>query len=371
MKVFGKSVEEAIGFGKQMSTELSLIWDDPIQLDFEKVLFPSLLQNRKRYAGLLWTNATAPEPIDIKGIEVNRRDAVPLVGELIEGILKILFPARNNSEVLDGACGKISQEQRMQIINDVKDFVRIHVSEILAGDVNIGQFILTKGLWLGTNASDYSAKQTHISVIDKIRSRDSRRMFKDGERIGYVFTQCAPNAKGYEKAEDPVYAVNQKLLLNYQYYLEHTIINPLRRILELLMPVKEIEPLFKPNKSLKTPISKASGVMGAFLASAKKISSRCEICGEQCTDGKLCLKHKDQRDVLREAKLDKLKRLQSLRSERHATCHTCQRSEQRAILCVNMDCDVYFSRTRLDDDTKLAEEELTNFAKAEKLSLDW
>lgn len=349
-----------------MSQELSSIWPDPIQLEFEKVLFPSLLQNRKRYAGLLWTDAKAPQTIDIKGIEVNRRDAVPLVGDLLEGVLEILFPFRDNTS----DTGKISPEDRLQIIDKVKEYVKTHVGQILGGDLDIGKFILTKGLWLGTNASDYSAKQTHIAVIDKIRSRDSRRMFKDGERISYVYTQYAPNAKGYEKAEDPVYAINQRKLLDYQYYLDHTIINPLRRVLELFMNGKDIDPLFKPNKSSKTPLAKASGVMGAFLASAKKSSSRCEVCGGSCTSGKLCPEHKTQGPSLCEVKKERFVKLRDLQSAKYATCHSCQRS-QRQILCVNMDCEVYFGRTRLDDEASTAQEDLNNFSKAEDISLAW
>ena len=29
----------------------------PIKLEFEKIYYPYLLMNKKRYAGLLWTNA--------------------------------------------------------------------------------------------------------------------------------------------------------------------------------------------------------------------------------------------------------------------------------------------------------------------------
>ena len=37
--------------------------------------------------------------------------------------------------------------------------------------------------------------------MDKVRKRDHRRVFKDGERVSYVLIQAPPNAKGFEKAE--------------------------------------------------------------------------------------------------------------------------------------------------------------------------
>ncbi|CCG81793.1 DNA polymerase [Taphrina deformans PYCC 5710] len=363
----GKSVAEAIEMGKQMSAEVSKVWPDPISLDFEKVLFPSLLQNRKRYAGLLWTNPEKPDEIDVKGIEVNRRDAVPLIGHVIGDIFKILFPHKNNDAT---GSGTIPSEERQGIIEQVKDSVRTDVGRILSGELNVGSYIMTKGLWLGTNASDYNAKQTHISVIDKMRTRDSRRMFKDGERISYIFTQSTPNSKGYEKAEDPVYAINKGLLLDYQYYLEHTVHNPVQRILELFMSNKEVEALFKVTKSAKVAVSKASGVMGAFLSAGKKAASRCEVCGDQCTRGKLCAKHKDQASELAGVKKQKLLDRRQAKKDTDETCYTCQQS-RREILCVNMDCEVYFNRTKVNEEVQATEDDLSNFVASEAIKLDW
>lgn len=43
----------------------------PINLEFEKVYFPYLLINKKRYAGLYWTNPNKYDKLDSKGIEVS------------------------------------------------------------------------------------------------------------------------------------------------------------------------------------------------------------------------------------------------------------------------------------------------------------
>lgn len=42
----------------------------PIKLEFEKVYFPYLLINKKRYAGLYWTKPEKYDKMDSKGIEV-------------------------------------------------------------------------------------------------------------------------------------------------------------------------------------------------------------------------------------------------------------------------------------------------------------
>lgn len=50
----------------------------PIKLEFEKVYFPYLLINKKRYAGLYWTRPDKYDKMDTKGIEVGSRALLPL-----------------------------------------------------------------------------------------------------------------------------------------------------------------------------------------------------------------------------------------------------------------------------------------------------
>ena len=64
------TVEEAMKLGKEAAKAVSAHFVRPIQLEFEKVYFPYLLINKKRYAGLLWTNPGKYDKIDAKGIEV-------------------------------------------------------------------------------------------------------------------------------------------------------------------------------------------------------------------------------------------------------------------------------------------------------------
>lgn len=78
--------------GKEAAEWVSQGFPKPIHLEFEKAYFPYLLINKKRYAGLYWTNPVKHDKIDAKGIETVRRDNCPLVQTLINTCLqKILI----------------------------------------------------------------------------------------------------------------------------------------------------------------------------------------------------------------------------------------------------------------------------------------
>jgi DNA polymerase delta subunit 1 len=71
MVKFGVSdLKESMKLGKEAADFVSQQFINPIKLEFEKVYFPYLLINKKRYAGLYWTNPDKYDKMDAKGIEV-------------------------------------------------------------------------------------------------------------------------------------------------------------------------------------------------------------------------------------------------------------------------------------------------------------
>ena len=60
-----------------------------------QVYYPYILFNRKRYAGLLWTNPDHYDKIDTKGIESVRRDNCKLIRTMIDQSLKTILLERD------------------------------------------------------------------------------------------------------------------------------------------------------------------------------------------------------------------------------------------------------------------------------------
>ena len=89
MVKFGpKELEKAMDLGRDAANHVSSKFIRPIKLEFEKVYFPYLLINKKRYAGLYWTTPAKYDKMDSKGIETVRRDNCRLVQNVIETILR-------------------------------------------------------------------------------------------------------------------------------------------------------------------------------------------------------------------------------------------------------------------------------------------
>ena len=70
---------EAMRLGKEAAEYVSTFFESPIKLEFEKVYYLYLLMNKKRYAGMFWTNPEKFDKMDAKGIETVRRDNCGLV----------------------------------------------------------------------------------------------------------------------------------------------------------------------------------------------------------------------------------------------------------------------------------------------------
>jgi DNA polymerase delta subunit 1 len=78
-------------------------------------------------------------------------------------------------------------------------------------------------------------KQAHIELAEKMRKRDEATAPSVGDRVAYVMIKATKDARGYEKAEDPLFVLENNLPIDYNHYLEHQIKQPLIRIFEPIL----------------------------------------------------------------------------------------------------------------------------------------
>jgi DNA polymerase delta subunit 1 len=85
---------------------------------------------------------------------------------------------------------------------------------------------------------EYTAKQAHVVLADKMKKRDPGTAPKLGDRVPYVIIQAGKKTPAYDKAEDPIYVLENNIPIDYQYYLENQLSKPLTRIFEPILGEK-------------------------------------------------------------------------------------------------------------------------------------
>ena len=211
---FGVStVAEAMELGQEAAAAVSDNFIKPIKLEFEKVYFPYLLINKKRYAGLYFTKPDTYDKIDCKGIETVRRDNCPMVAKMMNTCLQKILVDRNP--------------------NGAVEFVKQTISDLLCNRIDISQLVITKELT--KTDEDYKNKQAHVELANKMRKRDAGNAPKLGDRVPYVIINAAKGTPAYQKAEDPIYVLENNIHIDAQHYLTNQLSKPLLRLFDPIL----------------------------------------------------------------------------------------------------------------------------------------
>ena len=110
-------VAETLPKAEKVAEEVTKIFPAPVKLEFEKVYFPYLLMNKKRYAGLLWTRPETHDYMDAKGLETVRRDNCLLVRQLVDGCLRKIIIERDTSAAINYAKRAIADLLQNKILS--------------------------------------------------------------------------------------------------------------------------------------------------------------------------------------------------------------------------------------------------------------
>ncbi|KAK0609876.1 DNA polymerase delta catalytic subunit [Lasiodiplodia hormozganensis] len=340
MVKFGpKDLETAMKMGEEAAGFVSGHFIKPIKLEFEKVYFPYLLINKKRYAGLYWTNPHKWDKMDTKGIETVRRDNCRLVQTVIETSLRMLLIDRD----VDGA----------------QDFVKETISDLLQNKIDMSNLVITKAL----AKSDYAAKQAHVELAERMKKRDAGSAPALGDRVAYVIIKGAASSKNYEKSEDPIYVLENNLPIDTKYYLDNQLAKPLGRIFEPILGEKKAASLLTGEHTRS--ISVAAPTMGGLMKFAKKTAT-CMGCKKPMTsaierDGAVCENCRPRFSELYQKTLSKVSDLEVRFARLWTQCQRCQGSMHNEVICSSRDCPIFYMRMKAKKDVEDVGKELVRF----------
>jgi len=232
-----EAIEYSWELGERAAEECSALFKKPNNLELEKVYWPYFLYSKKRYAAKLWTKDKDGnmnmDYIDIKGLQVVRRDNTPHVREVCKELLDVVLNAPDTGPP--------------------KELAKERAIELLSGDVPNEKLILSQSLAdtykvKGESVSIMSPEsvninQSHVQVVVKMRERKPGSEPQSGDRVPYLLTKTDdPKAKAFEKSEDPKYVEENDIPVDYLYYFENKFLNPVCDLLEPLFenPKQEI-----------------------------------------------------------------------------------------------------------------------------------
>lgn len=328
MVKFGvETVAEAMELGREAAAFVSKQFISPIKLEFEKVYYPYLLINKKRYAGLYWTRPEKHDKMDCKGIETVRRDNCTLVANLIDVCLQKILMDRDP----DGA---VKHAQRT-------------ISDLLCNRVDISHLVITKELT--KTDGDYANKQAHVELANRMKKRDPAGAPKLGDRVPYVIITGPKGQPAYLKSEDPLYVLENNIPIDTDYYLTNQLSKPLLRIFEPILGQSAESVLLRGDHTrIKKQVTSKVGALSVFT----KKRNQCLGCKTPLTDDTLavCPSCQAKEGELYLENVDKLNEFEVKFSRLWTQCQRCQGNLHEEVICTSSDCPIFYMRKKVQKD---------------------
>ena len=235
-----KALVMAIKIGIWSSILISTLLPKPQAQAYEKVLYPFIIQGKKRYCANLYEKD--PEKFKQKsmGIELKRRDNANIVKVMCAGIIDQIL----NLHSAEGAY----------------EFARNTLHKIITGGFKMDKFIITKTL-KGNSLTKQERKLealkpkeertyadrtriVHAVLADRMADRDPGNRPLSNDRIPYAYVE--PKGKVTlqgDRVETPEYIIENKLKLDYLFYITNQIKTPALKFLDLL--IENAEAIFR------------------------------------------------------------------------------------------------------------------------------
>jgi DNA polymerase elongation subunit (family B) len=218
----GKLLEgrEAIVETQKLTTEagqlVSTCLKPPHDFEYDKVFSPFIIFSKKRYVGNKYEESPDDFYQNSMGIATKRRDYAGIVKVIYGGAIRILLSDRNPEAAAN--------------------FVKEKLMDLADGKVSTTQLTLTKSL-----RAEYKSAvpPAHKMLAERIKARDPGNAPASGDRISFMYImppagQQASKLQG-DRIETPIWIKERRLEIDYKYYMEHQLMNPLSQLFSLIV----------------------------------------------------------------------------------------------------------------------------------------
>lgn len=347
------TVKEAMEWMHKVAAEINadlFAARKPMKLAPEKVMYPTLLQAKKHYiCGYYERSPDTMDKIYYKGIEVVRRDACLLMKNCLTECCERIF--------------------RHHDIAGAVEVAKKTVERLYLNEVDLSELVISKSL--SQPVEDYDNPQPHTVLAQKLTLRDPNNAPSVGDRIPYIMVGSGTtDVRNF--SEDPMYALENEIPVNIEYYIENQLKKPLQRLFIPIIGADKTHAIFNGDHTRKRvkPTQSPSSAPARSIMSFVRVSKMCTHCRSAFDPAapnahpSLCrsciVTHGAAERDIKKRKYDEIK---SKYDEQFAVCQGCQGSDRDPVLCTATDCEIYYKRKGLEFKCKKAARDIEDIAK--------
>jgi DNA polymerase elongation subunit (family B) len=213
-KIVGKdALEITIELAQEAAHYSSMFLKPPMNLAYEKTLMPFALLSKKRYVGILYEEDPNKGKLKYMGLSLKRRDSCDYLKDTYGQIINLIMSG--------------------QSVQSAIQYLDSSLTDLIQGNVPTDKLAITKSL-----RSYYKNPQqiAHRVLADRIGQRDPGNMPKPGDRIKFLHVvNSNKKALQGEKIETPEFILDNKLKLDFGFYVSNQLMKPLCQFLGLAL----------------------------------------------------------------------------------------------------------------------------------------
>ncbi len=214
------NLEEALAIAQKARSGINKEYRK-LEIEIDGIFKSLLLLKKKKYAALKLRNPFDEKAgvfIDIKGLDMVRRDWCPLTKVLSDEVLRELLSGKNSEEIAQSLSKKFGE----------------YGSKLQQKKLKLSQFIITKQLTKPLAEYKDAQRQPHVRVAQMQIKKGESETNLIGHFIPYVICKGDPNLSFAERAHHPSEVQALGLEVDTQWYATQQILPPLQRLLEYL-----------------------------------------------------------------------------------------------------------------------------------------
>ncbi len=211
-----KAIEATMHLTEEAGKLVTTCLKPPHDFEYDKVFYPFIIFSKKRYVGNKYEESSTDYYQNSMGIATKRRDYAGIVKIIYGGAIRILLTDRDPI-----AAAK---------------FVRGKLMDLAEGRVSVTQLTMTKSLRAEYKAATPPA---HKMLAGRIALRDPGNAPASGDRVSFLYVlpgvgQQASKLQG-DRIETPTFIKEKRLSIDFKFYMEHQLMNPLSQLFALIV----------------------------------------------------------------------------------------------------------------------------------------